>query len=163
VKLKPEPLVTEKSAAAPEELATMESRAPSASVTTEAVTPRLAALMALARSFRLSPEVPDPVLKVCEEPEAVLIVNEEVGKAEVALDSRAEYQDPVVARLFTVTVWIPAAVPAAAVAVTSLPEEVTLLAARGPSRVFRDCRSLDTDVVAFSIWVRAEDSLLRVV
>jgi hypothetical protein len=45
--------------------------------------------------------------------------------------------------LFTTTVWLPAAVPVAAVAVTSLLlEEVTVRTDKGPVKVFRFCMSV---------------------
>ena len=97
---------------------------PEESLMTVAVIPRLspelvvALLMAAARSFKVSPLVPLPVLKVTASPEAVVIVNDDVASVAVALDSVPEYHPAVVARLFTTTVWVPVAVPVAAVAVT---------------------------------------------
>jgi hypothetical protein len=97
---------------------------PVESLMTVALTPRLAPelvvalLMALARSFKLSPVVLLPIWKVTESPEAVVSANDDVGSVAVALDSRSEYQPAVVARLFTTTVWVPAVVPFVAVAVT---------------------------------------------
>jgi hypothetical protein len=91
---------------------------------TVAFTPRLAPelvvalLMAVARSFKLSPVVLLPVWNVTESPEAVVSVNDEVESVAVGLDSLPEYQPAVVARLFTTIVWVPVAVPVAAVAVT---------------------------------------------
>ena len=48
----------EKSAFAPEELETTESAEPDESLTTVAVTPKLAELIEVARSFRLVPAIP---------------------------------------------------------------------------------------------------------
>ena len=141
-------VVMAKSAAVPELLAMIANLDPVASLTTEAVTPRLAPelvlaeLMALARSVRLSPtaELPVPILTGLTPPG--VIVKVPVVSVAVALDSRSEYHDPVVAGLVTTTVWTPATVPVAAVAVSSvLLEEVTVRAARGPVRVLSDCMS----------------------
>jgi hypothetical protein len=82
-------------------------------------------------------------------PAVVAIVRDEVGSIAVALDSKSEYHDPIVARLFTTTVCVPETVPVAAVAVRSLlSEEVTVLDARGPAKVFSDCISVATASVA---------------
>jgi hypothetical protein len=82
-------------------------------------------------------------------PPAGVIVMDEVGRVAVELVSRLEYHAPVVARLFTTTVWEPATVPVAAVAVSSLVlEKVTVLLAKGPVRVFSDCISVMTAFVA---------------
>lgn len=141
--------MTEKPAAVPGELETIASLEPVESLTTVAFTPRFAVLMALARSFRVSPAFPLPVAMVAVAPAVVVIVRDDVGKIAVGLDSRSEYQDPVVARLFTTTVWVPETVPVAAVAVRSLLlEEVTVLAARGPVKVFRFCISVARASVA---------------
>jgi hypothetical protein len=110
--------LTVKSAAVPVELATSERREPLESVTTLAVTPRLAPLIELARSCRVSPAFPEPVLKVAEVPFAIVIVIDEVGSVVVALELRSEYHDPSVARLFTTTEWDPVAALVVAVAVT---------------------------------------------
>jgi hypothetical protein len=143
------PEVIEKSLAAPGELEIMASLEPLESLTTVAFTPRFAALMALARSVKLSPEVPLPVAKVAEGPAVVVSVREEDGRASVGLDSRSEYHEPVAAKLFTTTVWVPVTVPVAAVAVRSLVfEEDTIRAARGPVRVFRFCMSVAMASVA---------------
>jgi hypothetical protein len=142
--------VTEKPAAVPEALETIASLDPVESLTTVAVTPRFFLLIAVARSFRLSPPaLPRPVGNVAVAPTVVVIVRDEVGNVAVALDSKSEYQDPVVARLLTTTVWVPETVPVAAVAVRSLLlEEVTVLAARGPVKVFSDCISVARASVA---------------
>jgi hypothetical protein len=92
---------------------------------------------------------------VLEPPEALVMVMEEDGRVAVGLVSRLEYHAPVVARLLTTTTWSPATVPVAAVALTSLLEDVTVRAARGPVRVFRDARSVVTAAVAVWIAVRA--------
>jgi hypothetical protein len=89
-------------------------------------------------------------------PPGAVIVMDDVGKVEVELVSRLEYHAPEAARLFTTTEWEPATVPVAAVAVTSLVlEEVTVLLARGPVKVFSDCISVMTAFVAVWIAVRA--------
>lgn len=106
-------------------------------------------MIALARSVRLSPVVPVPVLNVTDLPVAGINIMEDAGRLAVGLLSRLEYHDPVLARLLTTTVWVPVAVPVAAVAVTSLLfEELTILAARGPVRVFRFCMSVARASVA---------------
>jgi hypothetical protein len=82
-------------------------------------------------------------------PPVGVIVMDEVGRVAVELVSRLEYHVPDVARLFTITVWEPAAVPVAAVAVSSLVlEDVTVELAKGPVRVFSDCISVMTACVA---------------
>jgi hypothetical protein len=141
--------VIEKPAAAPGVLETIASRDPEESLTTEAVTPRLDPLIAVAKLLRVSPAVPVPVGMVAVAPEFVVIVKEEVGRVEVGLASRSEYHDPALARLLTTTVCTPATVPVAAVAVRALMlEEVTVRAAKGPLRVFSDCMSDSTADVA---------------
>jgi hypothetical protein len=88
----------------------------------------------------------------------------DVGNEAVGLLSILEYHDPVLARLLTTTVWVPVAVPVAAVAVRSLVfEDDTVLAARGPVRVLRDCISVARASVAVSIEVSAVVWLVRVV
>ena len=130
-------------------MAIIASLEPVESLTTVAVTPRLAPevvlaeLMAVARSFRVSPALPVPVAMVTEPPVALVIVREEVGSDAVGLDSRSEYHEPVEATLLITTVCTPETVPVAAVAVRSLLlEDVTVRAARGPVRVFSDCISV---------------------
>jgi hypothetical protein len=97
---------------------------PVESLTTVALMPRLAPelvvalLMAVARSFKLSPVVLLPVWNVTESPDAVVRVKDDVGSVAVGLDSTPEYQPAVVAKLLTTTVWVPVTVPVAAVAVT---------------------------------------------
>ena len=110
----------EKLPAAAGVLAIIASLEPVESLTTEAVTPRFMPLMALERSFSVSPAVPVPVLMVAEVPAALVRVMDEEGRVAVGLVSRSEYHAPVVARLLTTTAWSPATVPVAAVAVTSL-------------------------------------------
>jgi hypothetical protein len=139
----------EKSAAVPELLAIIASLEPVESLTTVAVTPRLEPLMAVARSFRLSPVFPVPVAMVAEAPALVVMVRDDVGRVAVELDSRSEYHDPVVATLLITTLCTPPAVPVAAVALRSVVlEEVTVRAARGPVSVFRFCISVARDSVA---------------
>ena len=139
----------EKSAVDPEELEIIANLEPVESLTTVAVIPRFCPLIAVARSFSVSPAFPLPVAMVAVAPAAVVIVRDEVGSVAVALDSKSEYQDPIVARLFTTTVWVPETVPVAAVAERSLlSEEVTVLAARGPVKVFKFCISVATASVA---------------
>jgi hypothetical protein len=88
---------------------------------------------------------------------------DDVGRVAVELDSRLEYQAPEVATLLTTTVWEPATVPVAAVAVSSLVlEDVTVRFAKGPVRVFSDCISATTAFVAVWIAVRAVVWLVRV-
>src|ERR1035438_3522748 len=89
--------VIEKPAAAPGVLETIASRDPEESLTTEAVTPRLDPLMAVAKSLRVSPAVPAPVGMVAVAPPFMVIVSDDVGKVEVGLASRSEYQEPVLA------------------------------------------------------------------
>jgi hypothetical protein len=135
---------TEKSALAPAELETIASLDPVESLTTVAVTPRRTPvgetyeLMVAARSVSVSPAVPlaVPVWKVAEAPVAVVSVKDPVASAAVGPDSRLEYQEPWAARLLTTTVWLPRVVPSAAVAVTSLLEDVTVRADSGPVSVF---------------------------
>ena len=68
---------------------------PVESLTTEAVTPRPSPLMALERSFSVSPAAPLPVAMVAEKPDAVVSVMEEDGRVAVGLVSRLEYHAPV--------------------------------------------------------------------
>jgi hypothetical protein len=141
----------EKSAAAPEELATIERAEPDESLTTVAVTPKLAALIEVARSFRLAPAAPlaVPVWNVWELPAVVVNVKDPAGSVEMALGWKAEYHDPVEAVELTSTVWLPRVVPAAAVAVTALLSEVaTVRADSGPVREFSDSKSVLTACVA---------------
>ena len=106
-------------------------------------------MIALARSARVSPVVVAPVWKVTDFPEAGINVMDDVGNGAVGLLSILEYHDPVLARALTTTVWVPVVVPVAAVAVRSLLlEEVTVLAASGPVKVFRDCISVARASVA---------------
>jgi hypothetical protein len=153
----------EKSAALPEVLAIIASLEPVESLTTEAVTPSPSLLMALERSLSVSPTAPLPVAMVAEWPAAVVIVTEEDGRVAVGLASRSEYHAPVLAKLLTTTTWSPATVPVAAVAVTSLLEDVTVRAARGPVRVLSDARSVVTAAVAVWIAVSAVVWLVSVV
>jgi hypothetical protein len=156
--------VIEKPAAVPEVSAIIASLEPVASLTTVALTPRLDPLMAVARSFNVSPDVPVPVAKVAEGPAVVVSVRDDVGKVAVGLDSRSEYHDAVVATLFTTTVWVPETVPVAAVAARSLlSEDVTVLAARGPVNELRFCISVARASVAVWIEVKAVVWLERVV
>ena len=139
----------EKSAAVPEELAMIASLEPVVSLTTVAVTPRLAPLMAVAKSFRLSPAAPVPVAIVTVAPALVVNVTDDDARGAVGLDSRSEYQAPVLARLLITTVCTPATVPVAAVAVRSFgSDEATVRAANGPARVFSDCMSVSRAAVA---------------
>ena len=146
---------TEKSAAAPAEFAMSASLDPVESLTTVAVTPRLAPvgetyeLIALARSFSVSPGFLAlvvaliPVAKDTGLPPTGVIVMEEVGRVTVGEVSRLEYHDPAAARLLTTTVWSPRAVPSAAVAVTSFAlDDATVRADKGPDRAFSDCISV---------------------
>jgi hypothetical protein len=103
---------TEKSAAVPGELETIASLDPVESLTTVAVTPRLAPvgemyeLIVAARSVSVSPAVPvvGPVLNVAERPAAVVSVKDPAARVAVGLDSRLEYHEPWAARLLTTTV-----------------------------------------------------------
>ena len=79
----------EKSAAVPEELAMIASLEPVVSLTTVAVTPRLAPLMAVAKSFRLSPAAPVPVAIVTVAPALVVNVTDDDARGAVGLDSRS--------------------------------------------------------------------------
>ena len=119
--------------------------------------------MALERSFRVSPAAPLPVAMVAERPAVVVRVMEDAGRVAVGLLARLEYHAPVLAKLLTTTTWLPATVPVAAVAVTSLLEDVTVRAARGPVRVLSDARSVVTAVVAVWIAVSAVVWLVSVV
>ena len=74
--------------------------------------------MVLARSVRLSAVWPDPVGMVTEAPAVVVRVKDEEGRVEVGLAAASEYHAPVLARLLTTIVWVPATVPVAAVAET---------------------------------------------
>jgi EamA domain-containing membrane protein RarD len=133
----------EKSAAAPEVLEMIASLEPVESLTTVAVTPRSSLLIAVARSARVSPVFPLPVAIVTAVPLAGVIVMDEVGRVAVELVSMLEYQAPVLAILLTTTVWEPAAVPEAAVAVISLVlEDVTVRCDNGPARLFSDSISV---------------------
>jgi hypothetical protein len=100
---------------------------------------------------------------VAEWPDVVVSVKEDEGSVAVGLLARLEYHAPVLAKLLTTTTWLPETVPVAAVAVTSLLEEVTVRAAKGPVRVFSDARSVATAVVAVWIAVRAVVWLVSVV
>ena len=100
-KLRPPPLPTEKLAALPEVLLTMASRAPLASVTTLAVTPRLSALMVLATSFRVP--VPVPVEMVVTVPSGPVMVKLPAARGVLALATVPEAQEAVLARLLTTT------------------------------------------------------------
>ena len=114
--------MTENPPASPEVFEIMASLEPVESLTTVAFTPILAVLMALARSFRVSPaflfpEESSPVAKVVAVPPVGVIVMADVARTVVGSDSISEYQDPVVARLLMTTVCAPEVVPVAAVAV----------------------------------------------
>jgi hypothetical protein len=155
--------VIEKPAAAPEALAIIANLDPVESETREAVTPSLAALMVLTRSVSVSPAAPLPVAMVLEAPAAVVMVSEEEGRVAVGLAARSEYQEPVTAKLLTTIEWLPATVPEAAVAATLLLEDVTVRAARGPVRLFNDCKSFVSAVVAAWIAFRSVVWVLSVV
>src|SRR5579872_1308064 len=118
LKVRPPPLATEKLAALPEVLLTMARRAPLASVMTLAETPRLSALMVLATSVRVL--VPEPVEMVVWVPLAPVMTKLPAARGVVALATVSEAQEAVLARLVTVTTWLPAAVPEAAEPVTTL-------------------------------------------
>ena len=136
-------------------MAMIASLEPVESVTTVAVTPRLSPLIVEARSFKLSPAFPLPRAMVTGAPVPAVRVKDDVGRVAVALVARSEYHDPVLAKLLTTTVWLPATVPAAAVAVTSaVLEDVAVRCDRGPFRLFNDCKSVVTAVVAVWIAVR---------
>jgi hypothetical protein len=147
---------TEKSALTPGELETIASLDPVESLTTVAVTPRVAPvgeiyeLIVAARSVRVFPAVPVavPVWKVAEGPAAAVSVKDPAAREAVGLDSRLEYHEPWAARLLTTTEWSPRTVPSAAVAVTSLLEDVTVRADSGPVRVFSASISVAIAVVA---------------
>jgi len=156
--------VMEKLPAEPEVLEISASLEPEASLTTEAVTPRLSPLMVLARWLRLSAVWPVPVGMVTEAPAAVVRVKDEDGRVAVALAAESEYHAPVLARLLTTIVWVPVTVPVAAVADAMFAlDEVTDLAARGPVRELSACISFWTAWVAVWIVVKAVVWLVRVV
>ncbi len=76
----------------------------------------------------------------------------------MALATAPDAHEAVLARLLTITVWFPTALPEAAEAVTMLElEEDTVLADSGPVRVFRACMSLSRLVASVWIWVKAVD------
>jgi hypothetical protein len=101
---------------------------------------------------------------VTEAPAVVVRVKDDAGRVAVGLAAASEYQAPVLARLLTTIVWVPATVPEAALAETMFAlEEVTDLSAKGPLREFSDCRSFWTAWVAVWMAVRAVVWLLRVV
>jgi hypothetical protein len=75
-------------------------------------------------------------------------VKDPAARGAIALGSRLEYHEPAAARLFTTTVWSPRTVPSAAVAVTSLLEDVTVRADSGPVRVFSASISVAIAAVA---------------
>ena len=109
--------VMEKLPAEPEVWETIASLEPEASLTTEAVTRRLLSpLIVLARSLRLSAVWPDPVGMVTDAPAVVVRVKDEEGRVAVELAAASEYHAPVLAKLLTTIVWVPAAVPVVAVA-----------------------------------------------
>ena len=142
--------VTVKFAALPDELATIASREPLASVTTFAVTPRPAVLIALARSLSVfTPLLPTVMVS---EPLAVVIVNDSPeGSAVVLLATVVDDQLSVVARLPTITTLSPGVVPGAVVPVTMLEfDEVTLVADNGPEKLLKACMSLSRFVA--SVW-----------
>jgi len=156
--------VIEKSVAAPEVFEVIASRDPAESLTMVALRPSgtlvmrpvagsvtltVAVLTAEARSFRLLIPVPVPIWKFFERPLAVVRVKEDGSNWVVGSASAFEYHAAVLARLLTTTVWVPVTVPVAAVAVRSLLlEEVTVLAASGPVKVFSDCISVARASVA---------------
>jgi hypothetical protein len=92
------------------------------SVTTLAVTPRDWLLIEEARL--LSVLLFEPILIVVVLPPDVILKLPEI--VDEALGSSSEYHDPVVARLFTTTVWFEIEVPSATLAVTT--EEFELVA-----------------------------------
>jgi len=76
-------------------------------------------------------------------------VNDADGNAAVALEARSEYHDPVAATLCTTTLWVPAIVPLAAVAVTEFElDDETVRADIGPVRLLSAARSALSVVVA---------------
>jgi hypothetical protein len=84
----------------------------------------------------------------------MVMVKDVEGSVVAALAERSEYQAPVLATLLTTTLWVPATVPLAAVAVTSeLLEDVTVREAKGPVREFNDCMSVCIAVIAVCIAV----------
>ena len=137
------------------ELLTRASRDPLESVTTEADTPRLLLLIDEARSVRVSPVVPLPVLKVVVVPLSETRLSCIAPSGAVALATEGEYQEAAVARLLTVMEWVPTVAPEVAVAVTAELEEPTVRAAREPSRLLRSSASVDSVVSAVWIEVRA--------
>jgi hypothetical protein len=138
--------VIEKSAAVPDAFEMIASLDPVVSLTTVAVTPKSSPLIVVAKSFRVL--TPAPVVIVAVAPAVVARVKEVAGSVAVALLSKSEYQAPVVARPSTTSVWPPVTAPMAAVAVTSLLEELTVRAARGPVREFSASKSVVIAVVA---------------
>ena len=81
-----------------------------------AFTPIPAALIALARSE--SEFTPDPVANDVCFPSAPVIVSAEVPRLEVLPGNDGEYHEAVVARFWTLTTWVPAVAPEAAVPAT---------------------------------------------
>src|SRR5271157_4064304 len=109
-----------KSLALPEALATRATRAPLASDTTLAVTPRLRPLMYCTRSLGVFTPLPTAmVVVVCELPEPMVKSKLPGANGVLPFATESEYQAAVAARFCTTTTWLPAAVPAAAVADTT--------------------------------------------
>jgi hypothetical protein len=96
-------------------------------------------------------------------PELEVMVTLPVAMVADALLSELEYQDAVVARLFTCTECVPAVDPDAAVAVTALLLDVAVRAASGPVRLFSELRSFSTVWVAVCIALMALVSFPKVV
>jgi len=148
--------------ALPEVLLVIARRAPEASVMMLAVTPSPAALTAASRSVNVF--TPVPVVIVAVVPLLLVMVKLSAGTAVAAVAIVVEVKEAVLARLFTTTVVFPAAVPDAAVAVTTpLLEDATELAANGPVKLLSDCISLSRLVVAVWMLVKSEVWLWSVV
>jgi hypothetical protein len=139
----------------PDVLLVIASRAPEASLMMLAVIPSPALLTAVSRSVNVL--TPLPVVIVAALPLLLVMVKLSDGRVVLALATAVDEKEAVLARLFTTTVTFPAALPDAAVAVTTLLlEDATVLSDNGPVRLLSDCISLSRLVVSVLICVNAE-------
>ena len=117
--------------------------------------------MVLATSFRVL--VPVPVEMEVDVPVGPMMVKLPPASGVVALATVPEAQEAVLARLLTITVWFPTALPDEADAETMLEsEDVTVLADRGPVMLLSACTSLSMLLASVWSWVRSVDWLCSV-
>ena len=138
------PSLTAKFDVAPEVWATRANRDPVASVTTLALTPMEAELMAVAREDKeVIPFVPRE--KVAAVPLLGVMVRVDDPRAELSEATGLEYQEAAVAKLLTTMVWVPAEEPDADVPVTAEELlEATVVALKAPPGSFKELRSFET-------------------